>query len=477
MRRRSLSVTCCGVILLLSIFHSTRTILHVKTLIPHDTTIYNKLSSRSALNLPTIEAKNTQPKSDNFNATKELDFFPRIVVLNDEDFRESSSLPSKHFILGNDNAVRRKQQYFDIVPSPRMNITEVISKPLLDFEKEWFTKCEPVVDLPPKPTCNSLHELNAMSTDFIQNVLSMDGNWRSVLKVNNETILKVLHLHRLFDEESFQKHELDNGVMETLTASPYIVSSFGFCGESVVTEFAHTSGRLLTKDKTLKNMERLRLARDLSRGLAELHALTQIDFDENTVFPQRDLYFAHHDINIANTVSVTPKLMSWNDFNLGIIAKQHSSGKQEDCQVPIRYRGDLWRSQEEIRNATPGTLRHMQPCDIFSFGNVLFQIMTKHQPWTHLEDPPSPKIPNATSIGLKKLQGRGPNIPDKYLPTSLALKVVYKAIQACFRLDPLQRPTALQLAQGFQTAYAWTKNETVASRIKKTDIDELFAAR
>jgi hypothetical protein len=410
---------------------------------------------RSSLNLPNTE----------LNIRHVIP--PRIMILEDDKTFVN------HLTNKSNHSETDKKQYFDIVlPANRI---ELVSEPLLQFETPWFRKCESIVDLPIRPTCNSIHELDA-SLNFIDNVLSMDGSWRSVLKVNNEAILKALHIHREFDNESFQKHEMDNGVMERLTPSPYIVSSFGFCGQSVMTEFAHMPGRLVAKDKTLKNIERLRLARDLSRGLAELHSLKHLTFDQtpqsSSTSKKLSLLFAHHDINLANVVSTRPKTIQWNDFNLGIISKTiEDDRKKTSCQVPIRYRGDLWRSPEEIRNATPGTLPNVQPCDIYSFGSVLFQIMTKHQPWTHLEEIPQ-NIPNLTIVAKSKLEGKSPNLPEKYLPTSLEMQVLWKAIEACTRLEPLQRPSALQLAQGFHTAYQWTKNEIV--RIENDELERLF---
>eukprot|EP00980_Cylindrotheca_fusiformis_P015404 scaffold4335_cov119-Cylindrotheca_fusiformis.AAC.7 len=363
--------------------------------------------------------------------------------------------------------------YWDLPPPGPPEVAET----LRDFEKDWFEKCEPSLDLPIRPTCNSIHELD-FRHDFIPNVLSMDGSWRSVLRVNNDptTILKVLHLHRVFDEESFQKHEMDNGVMEQLTASPYIVSSHGFCGQSVVTPLAKSSGKTLIKNKTLRKIERLRLARDLARGLAELHAMQRIDFDQplplnNESMP---LYFAHHDINIANTISVDPKSIVWNDFNLGIVSKHYPtkspSSKQQQCEVPIRYKGDLWRSPEEILNATNGCLPEMQSSDVYSFGNILYHIMVRHQPWTHLEDPPEPEL---THVADQKLQGYLPNLPPSYESKYVQLKVIQKAYEACFRLDPAQRPSALHLAQAFQIAHDWV--EGGKTKIDDERIEELFA--
>jgi serine/threonine protein kinase len=413
--------------------------------------------------LPTIGNDN----DDTIQPVEKLttSFIPRVLIMDDFGTRKMPNI--KHARLQSGNAT----QNFEMIPHRLIN-SDTSAERLREFERDWFEQCEPSLKFHIRPICNSIHELDA-SFNFIPNVLSMDGSWRSVLKVNDQAIIKVLHLHRLFDEESFQKHEMDNGVMERLTGSPYVVSSFGFCGQSVVTPYARASGKLVAKDKTLRKIERLRLARNLARGLAELHSMQRINFDKisrnNTSMP---LYFAHHDINIANTITVKEKSIIWNDFNLGIVSKHYKFNKNVTCDAPIRYQGNMWRSPEEIRNATNGTLRQIQPSDVYSFGNILFHILVKHQPWTHLEEPPEP---NLTHVANLKLQGHLPNLPEKYQPKYLELNVLWKAVKACFRLDPSHRPSALHLAQAFQTAYQWAEDKKVASRIKEDAIEKLFA--
>ena len=70
--------------------------------------------------------------------------------------------------------------------------------------------------------------------------------------------------------------------MEALLAFDYIVDSFGFCGQSVITEAATGSGRSLIKNIALSSIDRLRIARDLARGLADLHALEAHPWETKT---------------------------------------------------------------------------------------------------------------------------------------------------------------------------------------------------
>jgi hypothetical protein len=380
------------------------------------------------------------------------------------------------------------------------------------FEKEWFEECKPVLDLSIRPTCSPMHELDVFASPQIS-LLSMEGSWRSVWKVVvpfqekhhhddsssiiTTIIFKALHLHRTFDAESFEHHNMDSLAMERLTSSPHVVSSFGFCGQSVLTQFANNTGRTLIKDPTLSWKTRLRLARDLARGLAELHAFRRLDFsssNSSTINNQSSrhqdlLYFSHYDINVANTVSLSARTIQWNDFNLGILSRQkknspnnHNTNNQQQqpsssCRVPIRFDGPLWRSPEEITNTTPGSLMQLQSSDVYSLGNLLFQILTKHQPWTHLEEGPKKSL---LDIAELKLKGQLPNLSSKYMPQRPEAHVLWKATQACFRLEPSQRPSAWELARALGTAYEWLfqqKQKQKNGPITQEAIQELFAVK
>jgi serine/threonine protein kinase len=111
---------------------------------------------------------------------------------------------------------------------------------------------------------------------------------------------------------------------------------------------------------------------------------------------------------------------------------------------------------------------------VYSLGNILYHVLTKHQPWTHLEDPPEPEL---MYVAQQKVEGKLPTLPENYMPKYMELKVIWKATKACFRLDPARRPTALQLAEALQAACNWSQDERIKSKIKDDDIDKLFAIR
>ncbi|KAL3923309.1 MAG: hypothetical protein SGILL_001730, partial [Bacillariaceae sp.] len=401
------------------------------------------------------------------------------------------------------------------------------------FEKPYYEHCEPAVDFTINPTCNALHEWS-MESDKIS-LLSDKGSWRLAWKVDlgnvggpsngtsatsnatttlqhNNTftlnatafsptgsaavVLKNLHVYRDFDLTSYQLHATDIMVMDRLTASRHVVSAYGFCGQSVITEYADSSGREYVKRYDIRNRDRLRVARDLAHGLAEIQALRPLRNISRDTDSSLAPLFAHNDINIANTVMVNGK-MKWNDFNIGEMLRlfnknattttsskvsnvnnnnntkfapftdtNTNNGTDHVCPVPVKFRSPLWRSPEENLNKS---YVRVDASDVYGFGNILYQTMTRHQPWTHKE--PEGKL-TLDDIANRKLDGKFPTIPEQYYNTTKReLQIMYVATVACYNPDPNRRPSARQLAYGLQTLYERMKNKT---RIPRTDILDLL---
>ena len=68
--------------------------------------------------------------------------------------------------------------------------------------------------------------------------------------------LRMLRLERDFDAKAFFKQSLDVSAMDRLTASPYAVSAFQFCGCSVVSEFMPRTLRQVIRHKFLPVIQR-----------------------------------------------------------------------------------------------------------------------------------------------------------------------------------------------------------------------------
>jgi serine/threonine protein kinase len=304
-------------------------------------------------------------------------------------------------------------------------------------------------------TCNQMHELNTLHDGI--SLLSMKGSWRSTWKFtdgDDSLVLKMLQLDREFDHQSYSYHQIDAMALERLTSSNFVITSYGFCGQSTIVEWAPNDARSVVKDSSIHSTERLRIARDLSRGLNHIHSIDTKQGERASL--------VHNDLNMANIVNVNKQTLKFNDFNLAVLLKWN---KTEPCGYPVRFRGDLWRSPEEVRNDTYVS----EKIDIYSVGNVLFQVLTRHQPWTWLE--PEGKLEIA-QVAQRKLDGKAPSFPLKILESpKLAHQALYYGTLACYEADPTKRPTAYQLAQGFNQALRWVEQHV---NISTAEVQNLF---
>lgn len=363
-------------------------------------------------------------------------------------------------------------------------------------QRQWDEECIPMVHWHTQsfPLCNALHEINIplflmqkspdddandrrSAADGQLSLLSTQGSWRSVWKlestlsslllpsddeateagVSTAVVLKLLKFHRDFNEQSFDHHRVDALAMERLTSSRHIVDIYGYCGQSVLSEFAPDNARTAIKNESLTPFDRLVMGRDLALALADLHS---IDYPNAT-----NVTLTHNDVNMANLVHVDGHL-KLNDFNIGILQRWNatvpsssSSSSSSICRTPVRFSAPLWKSPEEILNASAVDAA---ATDVYGLGNLLFQVLTKRQPWTHLE-PEGPL--NNTEVAMRKCNGRFPFVPDKYRQN--VNSALYFAVLACFRKSPHDRPTAFQIAQRLDAAIQWLQAYASSTVVNK----------
>ena len=294
------------------------------------------------------------------------------------------------------------------------------------------------------PSCNGVHEIGLadLGEDNGDNAIlfGTKGYWRNAWKVDliggrNEirdkdtVVLKTLKIRHRFEEAHFEHDRIDAVAMERLTASPHVINVFGFCGHSVVSEYADGKrlGELADKSRK-KPLERLKIARDIAAGLADVHG---IDGDGNATF-------VHLDINPANVVSVGGTL-KLNDFNIGI-ARRWNTTSNTPCGFPAQYPNPQWRSPEEARDEQNLT----EKVDIFSMGHIFFRLICSHEPWNKLE--PYGK-PTKMEVTEKVRRGILPTIPQYILQTAdPEIAAIRDAMVRCYTADATQRPSAREIA-------------------------------
>ena len=263
-------------------------------------------------------------------------------------------------------------------------------------------------------------------------------------------------------EDNFEEHDrIDAVALERLTSSPHVINIYGFCGHSVISEYADGPRLGTLADKSKKTpLKRLEIARDIASGLADVHG---IDGDDQPSF-------VHLDINPANVV-VVGKTLKLNDFNIGIpLKKNKKTGKT--CGFPAQYPNPQWRSPEESREQDDLT----EKVDVFSLGHIFFRLICGHEPWNKLE--PGGR-PEKVEVLEKVKKGTLPFIPEEVLKSKdREIQIIRDAMLKCYTANPDERPSARAIANELESAYkklSAEKNPPTSTKTtaeKKTTTDE-----
>ena len=456
-------------------------------------------------------ARRRNSNSDNNNGDRQFyfddDHKPRVVTFNDDE--EEDATEDKGFfglrwwpLDGGDTSSsgerRPRTTGRAVEPMTTAAANEMESQSHIgpaahhyyDFERPYYETCVPMKEWQTWsfPTCNRLHEIEMVRSvvaaapsppsssdegggiggggigirrreETNLELVSTKGSWRTVWRLldlsrNESAALKLLRTDRReFDAESYEYNRVDALAMERLHSSEHVMNVHGYCGQSVLTEYATGTARTFVKDPNFKSLDRLRLGRDLARAFRDVHS---IDYANST-----NPTLAHNDINMANAVVVDGRIVL-NDFNIAVLMKWNGSmsasssaspddnrgGGARPCGYPVRFEAMLWKSPEENANRS-----YVDPAmaDVYGLGNLLFQVMTKHQPWTHLEpNGPLDKL----EVARRKAEGILPHVPPKHAESKkTAIQVLYHATMACFRPDPELRPTSYQLSRKLDLMY------------------------
>jgi serine/threonine protein kinase len=274
------------------------------------------------------------------------------------------------------------------------------------------------------------------------------GLWRQVWKVNpryetNETllyaqtssnqseydpmyapaVLKMMKQEQPFHERNFDRHRRDALVMERLTSSPVIPSIYGYCGNTVLTEFFGKSlsdvvfrGASTNTPLSPKSSQgRIRLALEVMRGIQALHEI-------------EDGPIVHADIQIDQFLydDRTDRIIL-NDFNrCRFLPRRNDTGKL--CKVKIPSAPGGHRSPEEY------DLMHIdEKVDLFSVGNVLYTILTGKIPWENRD---------RVDIQRNVRMGNIPDVDDEYRDEGSLDAYLLDIIENVFETDPAKRKSA-----------------------------------
>jgi serine/threonine protein kinase len=275
------------------------------------------------------------------------------------------------------------------------------------------------------------------------------GLWRQVWKVQPRgdhvddlsdeevAVLKIMKMEHPVDPRNFDRHRRDALVMERLTSSPYVVGIYGFCGNTVLTEFAGKTLEDYLNDDD-ENMDvyskesvegKIQLALDVMKGLKALHTI-----------PGGPI--VHADIQAKQYLFDPKKGVRVNDFNrCRFLPENENTGKS--CQVKIPSAPGLNRSPEEYEK-----YKIDEKIDIYSTANILFRILTGKRPWMGLL---------RKEQQSKIIKGMKPPIDEKFLVPGTIEAELADIINHAYEYDPKERWSASQIV------------ETLESILKKKD--------
>lgn len=282
--------------------------------------------------------------------------------------------------------------------------------------------------------CNNIHEIDLLSimtdhnpkTGFIAS-----GLWRGVYAVNNGDELlamKIMRTKHEVDDRNFDRHRRDALVMERLTSSPYVVDGYGFCGNTVLTEYLTTPLDSLIYSKTYTSEKggqepipakmRILWAHDVARGVQALH-----EIDKGPI--------VHADVQ-AKQFLISPEtgVVKVNDFNRCRFAGQ-KTGTSIPCKFKIPSAPGKARSPEEYAYKDLD-----EKLDMYSVGNILYSILTREKHWDSF----------STNEAKKKIkQGFIPPIPVNFDAPLKVQQWLVELNKRAYALSPKERISAKEL--------------------------------
>lgn len=261
-----------------------------------------------------------------------------------------------------------------------------------------------------------------------------------------------------FSDLEYESNRKDALAMERLSSSPYVVDTYGFCGQSALNELASNfdleaySRKWRGKTSADVLRQKLKLSIMLAKGVAHLHGIDGIHCD---LKPENVLIFDGH----------TPKL---SDFNM-IEFLQWDRVKKERCgfrsvdHMPW-YRAPeeliMRRSSAEKRGWSLSSLglvenKEDQPLldekvDVWSLGHLIYEIFTGNRATRRPENLNMRRIPLAKAIARVRedvLRGKIPWDSGDLNGTHPAAIAMGRAIKRCFVMDPQKRWSAHDIAQ------------------------------
>jgi len=359
------------------------------------------------------------PQQDDASRTLYLQPYPRVIrydVETDSYRAQNGTVPEN-----NPNA-------FPVNRPVQLEQQQQQSQDVCQTMHHWQTKSYPI--------CNPLHEIDTLSNALAGNLAFINcGGDRCAFTLQDQQqtiVLKIPKYYRVDrGQRGYAASNKDGMTMERLTKSPFILSTYGYCGLSQLIEYAG-GGSLhdlikrtrLQKTEMLDPLQKLKVALQLVSAVADLHTF-EADYKASVT---------HNDLCCHQFVLVNG-VYKLNDFHLARFLQQNRTNMQA-CHYPatIGHRWLLIHAPEESMQYTLDT----EKADDYTIANVMYYVLTN---WWIFEGIPA-------SQGLHRLQrGHRPPFPDTIKDSKEpATQTLMKSIQMLWTHNVDERPTSRQIA-------------------------------
>mmetsp|Transcript_17272 Transcript_17272/g.25352 ORF Transcript_17272/g.25352 Transcript_17272/m.25352 type:complete len:724 (+) Transcript_17272:457-2628(+) len=274
-------------------------------------------------------------------------------------------------------------------------------------------------------------------------VNNTDGDGSDTLAV-----LKMMKAEHKYDTRNFDRHRRDALVMERFTSSPYVVSIYGFCGNTLLSEYVGKTldeviyppkkkGEGVEKEVYVEEaaaiaarstpIGRLQLALDTFRGLSALHNVT-------------DGPVVHADIQAKQfLVDERTGTVKINDFNRCRFMKQDVD-TNASCPVRIPTSPGKNRSPEEYNKDITDLTEKL---DVYSAAHILYGILTGMHPW----EVEATKPPSTSSIKNLVMDGKTPKLDKDYKQLGAVDALIVDLMEKAYAVEPEKRISSSQIVE------------------------------
>ncbi|KAL7574558.1 hypothetical protein ACA910_015908 [Epithemia clementina (nom. ined.)] len=356
---------------------------------------------------------------------------------------------------------------FPTIFSSKNSTAGIIGKLISRIQDKKEEKCQPMHQWQTHSytTCNPIHEFS-IQEEFRHDKLHLIacGGDRCTFRLDDPAaagtgepplafkVIKADEKGR-FSKRMLEASRKDGMVMERLSQSPYVLSTYGYCGLSQVLEYAD-GGSIHDLMKRGRNfnfqmapIDKLRIAYQLVSAVADLHSVEGDDHAPS---------ITHNDLCCHQFVSVKG-VYKLNDFHLAYLVTQNKeTGNICWQQMTVAERWALIHAPEESMNEY--SVFDNAKADDYTVGNIMFYVLTYR--WIFEFRP--------NAVALQHLhQGLRPPFPKSIQESNdPADRALMTAINMTWTHAPNQRPSSRQVSNYLMEQLEKITGETVNGPVR-----------